>query len=273
MTRKFAQITFKLSSTLHIGSGRSGMLAKCHGFVPGHILTYALAAAIGKANGGKYEDFTKALDEVKNRVSCGPLFIENPQQVGTVLFPRRDRSFIERQFLTASNHVTLMPDSRASIEGALFEVENISAQIVRGIYRRQVTRLIGGVWHTDSHLAGKPLIDWLSVCLLGGESKSGCGRVLLDEWLENASTYAGLETVDGRGLRLTVGKHLPGPALSGVGQSPQQPWLGRLYDEKQGFGRRLSAAAWVCMDGVCENEAVFLPHAEEVGLGCWTVVA
>ncbi len=274
MTRQFAQITFKLSSALHIGSGRSGMLAKCHGFVPGHILTYALAAAIGKANGGQYEDFTQALDEVKNRISCGPLFIENPQQAGSVLFPRRDRTSIERQFLTASNHVTLMPDSRASVEGALFEVERISAQIVRGTYRRQVTRLIGGLWHTDSHLAGKPLSDWLSVCLLGGETKSGCGLVILDEWSENASTYAGLEksTVDGQGLSLTAGERLPGPALSGVGQAPQQPWLGRLYDKQQGFGRRLSEAALIYMDGICEQDAIFLPHASELGLGCWATV-
>ena len=71
-----------------------------------------------------------------------------------------------------------------------------------------------------------------------------------------------------------VGMRLPrnGQRVPGTTDAPLQPWLGRLFDTKQGFGRRFSPPALVRLDGVVRETGVFLPSADEVGLGCWTRV-
>jgi hypothetical protein len=269
MARQFAQVTLKVLSPLHIGSGRAGMLAKSHSFVPAHVVTYALAAAIGKANGGQYENFVAALETLKKSVWCGAFFLENPAQQGTVLLPSKDKAEIERQFLFATNHVTLLPESRASVEGALFEVEKISACVMRSDFQKQPTRLIGGVWFDDAQPYGRALRDWFNECLLGGEIKTGCGRVLVENWQIGVTNYAGHGEVFADGLHIKSGETVLGVALNGVQNVSQLPWTGRLYDKQKGFGRKLSDVAFVYTDGVCERDSVFLPNQNEVGLGCW----
>jgi hypothetical protein len=138
-------------------------------------------------------------------------------------------------------------------------------------------QLVGGLWHSAAQLAGKPLQDWFRAgLLLGGELKVGLGRVKLAKpgWMPNARHYAQQSDwpVTEHGLRRIEGELLPGPSLDGTKDAPLQPWLGRLYDEKLGFGRRFPGAALVRLDARCCIPGTYLPAVGEVGLGCWTCV-
>ncbi len=270
----FMGLTLELETPLHIGAGRSGMLARSHGFVPGHVVSYALAAAIGKASGGQPAAFAQALATVLQDVRCGP-FLLLDREAQRPLLPRQDREAIENRYLTARNQVTLDPESCSAVESALFEVESLAARVLHGPHRGQPTHLVGGVWHRGLQLAGKPLQDWFrSGLLLGGELKTGLGRVRLatQGWRPHAPHYAQHPAwpVQERGLSLTQGACLPGPTLDGTMDAPLQPWLGRLFDPQQGFGRRFSPPVLVRLDGVVQESGTFLPSDQEVGLGCWT---
>jgi len=269
MSMYYAQICFTLESELHIGAGRAGMLAKTHSFVPGHIVSNALAVAIGKVQGGQYANFQTALQQVQMHTRCGPLFLQNPSDHTQVLLPSRDKSAIEQQFLTASNHVALHPDTRSSIEGALFEVEAIATRVLRGKHQGQPTQLIGGLWYDPAMLDGRELSDWLNACLLGGELKSGLGRVRVTQFTTDIYQYAGLGKVDAQGLHLEAGACLPGVGLNGIGATPFYPWVGRLFDKNKGFGRTLSVAAFVAYDATVTRNACFLPQNDTFGWGCW----
>lgn len=270
----FTGFILELETPLHIGAGRSGMLARSHGFVPGHVVSYALAAAIGKASGGHSAAFADALTTVLQNLRCGPLLLLD-REAQRPLLPRQDREAIEHRYLTARNQVTLDPESCSAVEGALFEVESISARVLHGSHRGKPAQLAGGLWHRGPQLAGKPLQDWFrSGLLLGGELKTGQGRVRLATrgWQPNAPHYAQHPAwpVQEHGVHLTQGACLPGPSLEGTLDAPLQPWLGRLFDPQQGFGRRFSPPALVRMDGTVQESGIFLPGHQEVGLGCWT---
>jgi len=267
---RFTGFILQLETPLHIGAGRGGMLLRSHGFVPGHLVSYALAAVIGKASG----DFKKALEIVLRETRCGPLFIHDTEEK-RVLSPRRDRERIETRYLTARNQVTLDPQTCSAVETALFEVESIAARTLHGSYRGQWVRLAGGLWHTTPQLANKHLQNWFHhELLLGGELKVGLGRVKLAKqgWMPNARHYAQQSAwlVNEHGLQRGVGDLLPGPSLNGTMDAPLQPWLGRLFDPQQGFGRRFSPPALVRMDGRVQETGTFLPSCDESGLGCWT---
>ena len=275
----FHGLTLELETPLHIGAGRSGMLARGHGFVPGHVVSYALAATLGKARGGRPADFAHALTTVLQEVRCGPFLLldRDDRDSQRPLLPRQDRDAIENRYLTARTQVTLDPASGSAVESALFEVESLAPRVLHGSRRGQPTQLVGGLWHRAPHLAGKPLQDWFrSGLLLGGELKTGQGRVRLAKqgWRLNAPHYAQNPEwpAQERGLSLIQGARLPGPSLDGTTDAPLQPWLGRLFDPQQGFGRRFSPPALVRLDGVVQETGVFLPSADEVGLGCWTRV-
>lgn len=265
----YAQILLTLASDLHIGSGRAGMLAKTHRFVPGHVLTYALAAAIGKQNGASYAEFVDALHRVRQTLRCGPLLLQNPQQPDQVLWPSLHAEMIEQQFLVATNHVTLNSSSRSSVNGALFEVEAIAARVVRGVCQGQSTRLVGGLWFRDEQLSGRRVVDWLGDCLLGGELKGGLGRIAKVEWSDGVTRYAGIGRVDGDGLHLQSGERLPGVSLQGITDAAVYPWVGRLYDVDKGFGRHLSEPAFVAFDAKVLTDGCFIPAIDDKGLGCW----
>lgn len=270
----FTGFILELETPLHIGAGRGGMLARGHGFVPGHVVSYALAAAIGKANGGQYPHFEAALNTVLSETRCGPLFIFDPQE-NRALLPRQDRQRVEQHYLTARNQVTLDVESGSAVESALFEVESIAARVLHGLKRGTPVQLVGGLWHGDQQLAKKSLKDWFgSGLLLGGELKTGLGRVRLARkgWMLNASHYAQnlAWPVNGNGLQLDADATLPGPSLDGGRDAPLQPWLGRLFDKDQGFGRRFPGAALVRLDARCAAPGSYLPATTEVGLGCWT---
>ncbi|MCC7220568.1 MAG: hypothetical protein IT490_07550 [Candidatus Contendobacter sp.] len=271
---QFTGFTLELETPLHIGAGRGGMLLRSHGFVPGHVVSYALAAVIGKAKGGRPADFSHALETVFRDTRCGPLFIFDPGDQ-RALAPRQERERIETRYLTANNHVTLDPETCSAVETALFEVESIVARTMHGSHPGQPVRLVGGLWHTTPQLAGQPLQDWFRAgLLLGGELKVGLGRVKLAKqgWMPDARHYAQQSDwpVNEHGLRRMTSDLLPGPSLDGGGDAPLQPWLGRLYDEKLGFGRRFPGAALVRLDARCDRPGHYLPAAGEVGLGCWT---
>lgn len=267
---KFAKFTLELSTPLHIGKGRCGMLARSFGFVPGHIISYALTSVLAKQQySGQESDFQKALKTVRSQLRCGPFFIAEKNQV---LLPKKHEVQIETHYLTGSNHVTLYSDTRTSVESALFEIEAIAPHVLRGNEQGKPTRLVGGIWYESLQLGNSSLSDCLNQCWLGGEIKTGFGRVKYIETDKSAKTYPGIDgECDGNGLHLQKGADLPGPALAGVINSPLRPWVGRLYDEKQGFGRRLGTPALVRMDGEVEQDACFLPAAEEKGFGCWNL--
>ncbi len=267
---QFAAFRLHLQSPLHVGSWRAGMVAQTHRFVPGHIFSYALACAYGRALGASATNFQTALQAVMATIRFAPAFITRD---GTsLLFPHRDSKIIERHFVRGNNHASLQLDTRSAQDSALFEVEFIAARHRAESGEIKPTVLLGGCWFNAEQLDGRPWRDWLEDLILGGEGKIGYGRCTVLAWDGQTDSFHGIGKVNGSGLSVGSGKQLPGPALSGVGKRPMQPWLGRLYDPEQGFGRKLGEAAFVCLDGVCEQAAVFLPYHGEQGLGCWATV-
>ena len=220
---------------------------------------HALAAAVGAARGGKPGNFAEALAETMRRFRFGPAFFLDGER-------RLDDAEVERRLVGSSHHVTLDGAARSAVESALFEVEKLALPGSSGI------RLRGGVWFDADRLDGRPLRDWLSILRLGGELKTGCGHVLCDGWQASSKAYPGVAAADGAGVRLAAGELLPGAAIDGVGGVPLQPWLGRRHDPELGFGRRLSQAVLLRMDGRSERDARFLPGASGVATGCWQAV-
>ncbi len=266
---QFAAFRLELATPIHAGSWRAGMVAQTHRFVPGHLFSYALAAVYGGHLGGSPSHFGHALQTVLSSVRFAPAMLADGNGL---LYPSRDRLVIEQRHVRGNNHVTLQFDSLSAQESALFEVEYIAANVANGTHAKQPSCLLGGCWFRDDGLDGVPWQQWLGQLILGGEGKIGYGRCRLVDWDSSSTSFHGIGQVHPNGLFMAAKDKLPGPALSGVGQVPRQPWLGRLYDTQQGFGRRLGEAALICMDGICEQDAIFLPHAGEVGLGCWTTV-
>jgi hypothetical protein len=271
MAWQFARLRLVPHSPLHIGAGRRGMVALSRGFVPGHVLSNALAAAMGKQLGGQYDDFQTALEGVLKHTRMGPLLLKNPD--GDALFyPDRDRHDIAYRYLTGSQHVTLDNRSGTAVDGALFEMEMISPHILRGDERGEDTQLQGGFWFNQDELFGQPLENWLKKLLLGGELKTGMGR-LRDVFCDRGQQAYPHLRMSAEGLQAQLGDIIPGPTMSGVQYVPQIPWTGRLYDKKQGFGRRFSSPILVCMDGVAKQQQTFMPNGSQHANGCWQPVA
>ncbi len=184
--------------------------------------------------------------------------------------PTRDAAEIETACLTGQNHATLDLETASAVDGALFEVESISARWLSGARRGKPVRLGGGLWFRQERLAGLPLADWLKRLQLGGEIKTGHGLIREDvHWDPEARNYHGLGKTDGQGLHRDAGELLPGPSMDGVANGPLRPWLGRLHCPDKGFGRRLDTPALVVVDGDVRQGGCFMPGRNEVGLGCW----
>lgn len=254
----FAAFALEPLSPLHLGSRRAGVVAQTYRHAPGHLFTYALAAAVGMGRGASVDFFAAALDEVMRRFRFGPAFFIDGEK-------RLEDAEVERRLLTSSHHVTVDGNSRSAVESALFEVEAI--QVRRGIL------LAGGVWlEDDDRIDGRPLKDWLSDIRLGGELKTGFGRVRCAKWEMNAKTYLDIGPASASGLHVEAGSLLPGAALDGVGQASLVPWLGRRHDPQLGFGRKLSQAILVRINGIASAAGIFLPSQDHERAGCWTKV-
>ncbi len=262
----FAIVTLGLDTSLHIGAGRTGMVARCLGFVPGHVISYALAAEIGKQLGAKADDFGQALQVVRSHVRCGPFLICDGDY--GLLFPRIHRDRIESRYLIGATHATLELGSRAAVDGGLFEVEAI-ARAPLGAHGSHRTELCGVVWYTMDELEGRSLQGWFDGLLLGGEIKSGMGRIRCTGWAEGADDFCRVGTVSEQGLHLKAGQLVPGPTLAPVTGVTPVPWVGRLYDKDLGAGRRMSKGCLVRMDGRCTEDTTFLPSESENHYGCW----
>lgn len=259
MPDQFCTFTLKLQSSLHLGRRRAGVVSQTHRHAPGHLFVYALAACVGSQRGGTHtEVFVQALDEIRQRFRFGPaVFMEGDRRLNEVE--------VEQKLLTSRHHVTLDSYTGSAVDSALFEVELLHDNPSIDM------RLCGGVWlNGDEHIDGQPLHHWLSAIRLGGEQKIGCGRVQCMHWDAQATQYPGLGSATTSGLSLSAGAVLPGAALDGVEHAPLVPWLGRRYDPTQGFGRRLSEAVLVRLNGRVSEAATFLPANTEPGLGCWT---
>jgi len=255
----FAAFSLELLSPLHLGSRRAGVVAQSHRHAPGHLFVHGLAAAVGAARGGSPENFAEALAEIMQRLRFGPAFFIDGER-------RLDDAEVGRRLLASSHHVTLDGGTRSAVESALFEVEQVSVPAGSGI------RLCGGVWFDEDRFDAQPLRDWLSIIRLGGEIKTGCGHVRCDLWQRDALRYPGIAAADGTGIHLAAGDLLPGAAVDGVVGVPLQPWLGRRHDPKLGFGRRLSQAVLVKVDGRSQRDARFLPCNSGPVTGCWEAV-
>ena len=254
----FASYTLELKSPLHLGSRRAGVVSQTHRHAPGHLFVYALAAAVGMNRGSTPDVFAKALEEITGRFRFGPAFFMR-------LDKRMEDAEVERDMVTSNHHVTLEGDTRSAVESALFEVECLNPAPHLGV------RLAGGVWYKGGDTIDKrPLRDWLGILRLGGEQKMGLGRVSCDGWKNNSSQYPGLSgKVIPEGLSVSAGEQLMGAALDGVHTAPLVPWLGRRHDANLGFGRQLSQAVLVRMNGHVETDACFLPSVGDPGVGCW----
>ncbi|NCA89917.1 MAG: hypothetical protein EOM92_13680 [Gammaproteobacteria bacterium] len=268
----FVRIELRLLEGVHIGAGRAGMVSRAQGFVPGHVVAYAIAAVLGRCQGGKPEDYDQAIKAVRHQCRCGPLFIQadEPEDSGQTisLLPRRDRARIERDYLIGVNHTALDGSVRRHLDGGLFEVEAIAP--CRQHQARQPTLLAGGLWLEEGGLVlGEDLKKLLAHLVLGGERNAGLGRVALHTWDQDARAYAGLGQIQGEGLLLETGQILPGPALEGVTGTGWQPWFGRLHDNRQGAGRRFSDPVMIRLDGQVPTPTTFVLETAECGFGCW----
>lgn len=253
----FASYSLELKSALHLGSRRSGVVAQTHRHAPGHLFVYALAATVGMHRGGKPDDFAQALQEVTKRFRFGPAFFMRGDQ-------RLNEAAVERELVSSSHHVTLDGEARSAVESALFEVEIICPPKALDV------RLKGGVWcEGGESIDRRPLREWLSEVRLGGELKTGLGRVQCESWKSDAKNYPGMGLASSKGLRATAGSQLFGVALDGTIAAPLVPWLGRRHDQRLGFGRRLSQAVLVRMNGRVDVDTDFMPSVSDPGLGCW----
>lgn len=253
----FATYSLELLSPLHLGSRRAGVVAHTHRYAPGHLFVHALAAAVGMRRGSASAVFAAALDEITQRFRFGPAFFMRGEA-------RLDEAAVESELIGSSHHVTLDGSLRSAVDSAMFEVESIQARGAANL------RLCGGVWCEDGEaIDGRPLRDVLSEIRLGGEQKTGFGRVRCVAWQSGAAGYPGIGPAEPGGLQAAAGSLLRGPALDGVTSAPLQPWLGRRYDARLGFGRRLSQAALVRLNGRVAADSVFLPATSEPGMGCW----
>jgi hypothetical protein len=253
----FASYSLELKSPLHLGSRRTGVVAQTHRHAPGHLFVYALAAVVGMRRGSTPDVFAQALKEVTERFRFGPASFMCGEK-------RLDDAVVEQKMIASNHHVTLDGSTRSAVERAMFEVEFIHAPPVLDV------RLKGGVWcEGGESIDRRPLREWLSEVRLGGEIKTGLGRVHCESWQNNAKNYPGMGLANSKGLRVTAGSQLFGVALDGVGDTPLIPWLGRRHDSQIGFGRRLSQAVLVRMHGRVNEDADFLPSISDPGLGCW----
>ncbi|RMD68643.1 MAG: hypothetical protein D6819_08910 [Gammaproteobacteria bacterium] len=250
----FAAYTLIPLTPLHLGAGRSGIVARTHGHVPGHLLTYAFTAAVARARGARTPEGHEAiLDEICQKLRFGPAFVMEGDR-------RLDDSEVESRFVFSRHHVTLEPASRSAVEGALFETEvlQLSGVVIKG-----------GVWCEEDTWDGLPLKDWFDRLQLGGEWKTGCGRVRCQVFQPHATHYPGVGPVQGEVVTLKAGAILPGAALDGVTEAPLRPWLGRRHDPRLGSGRALSKAALVRLHGRVPEAGCYGIQDREPGLGCW----
>ncbi len=253
----FASFSLELKSDLHLGSRRAGVVAQTHRHAPGHLFVFALAAAVGMRRGSTPEIFAQALEEVTRRFRFGPAFFMRGDK-------RLDDAAVEQEMIASQHHVTLDGEARSAVESALFEVECIH------VPRALDVRLKGGVWcEGGESIDRRPLREWLSDVRIGGEIKTGLGRVHCENWQSGAKNYPGMGLAGSKGLRAIAGSQLFGVALDGVSASPLVPWLGRRHDSQLGFGRRLSEAVLVRMNGRVDVDADFMPSNIDPGLGCW----
>lgn len=270
---QFAAFTLEPVTALHLGSGRAGMVAKSHAFIPAHLFGYALAAERGRQLGGRPEHFQTALREVAEAVRFAPALPLNA--TGRIAEDWPDHP---ERYLAGQHHVSLHVESRSAVERALFEVEYLASRHLHGGDRGKPVRLGGGLWFRSDRFAGTPWRDWLERLRLGGELKAGLGVVRVVDWQPGAKTFHSWGRIDGPGLRLAPGERLWGAALdavAGLTDAPLRPWLGRRYAfdrGKDGFGRHLSEVALVRVHARVQaaTGAVFLPCADEGSRwGCW----
>lgn len=266
---KFVEIRLELVTPLHVGAGRAGMVSRARGFVPGHVLAYALAASLGRKRGGRAENYEDAVMAVRAGIRCGPLLLWTGREA---LFPRRDRSRIEMEYFCGVNHTAIDGEMGRNVDGGLYEVEAIAPR-PRRTDDCGPTELRGGMWFEEETLSGSLLRDVVGACVLGGERNAGMGRIRLTGWDCNAKTYVGVGRVKDCGrLWLRREEVLPGPALDGVRGAGWEPWFGRLYDRQRGAGRRFSEPVMVRMDGKPGEEGYFELESSENGFGCWKSV-
>lgn len=266
---QFANYRLNILSPLHIGSRRAGMVAKTYYYVPGHVITFALIATIGNQQAKSYNEYLNIQKEVLSKTRFGAAFF---QQNNSNLTDEQ----IEKELVYGNHHVTLSQDTRAAIDGAMFEVE--------AIYPKKDVNIVGGVWFDSAEIFGRNIKDWLNEIKIGGELKTGYGRVSLNNFDTKSKFYPGINNnnnkVDEIGLVIAKNEVLKGATLDngatpncGVKNVPLEPFLGRCYDENRGFGRALSSAVLVRMNGVVADDNLhFLPCNNEIGLGCWELV-
>ena len=272
---RFAAFTLNLVTPLHLGSGRAGMVAKSHAFVPAHLFSYALAAQYGRRHGGQSADFEAGLAAVNAAVRFGPALMLNDQrQIAADWLDHPQR------YLSGQHHVALELDTRSAADSALFETEYLSTHYLAGSDKGKPLRLGGGMWFAEETFAGRPWQDWLNELRLGGELKSGLGHVRLADWQPDRTDFHGWGRTDGQGLQLDSGQRLWGAALDSIPDSvlsdaPLRPWLGRSYDFSRGhggFGRHLDRVALVRLHPryIHSDPGRFMP-ARRTGWqwGCW----
>ena len=273
---RFAAFTLELVTPLHLGSGRAGMVAKSHGFVPGHLFGYAIATALGRHRGGQPEHFRQALGEVAAAARFAPAFVLDRQGRIEADWPEHPERHI-----AGNPHVALHLDSRSAVDGALFEMEYLAQRHLRGPDKGRPLRLGGGVWLTEAKLAGRSWRDWLELARFGGELKAGYGVVSCVGWQDNPGGFHGWAKADGSALHLSPKGRLLGAALdtvAGLDDAPLRPWTGRRHDFSQGaggFGQHLEQAVLVRMHGRWNNDATLtvLPSpALSSHWGCWDPV-
>lgn len=249
------RVVLRLRSPLHVGHLKIGNLMHTRPYVLGKTIWGAITAslAIGEFNG----DFQEAQNEVATCLAFSYFYpaleIENPllpcyTEEGLYYGAQHDRMSaieFERRLLSAYGSTALDYSCNAAAVGSLHEVEFISPYDQRD---GRPVYLVGYIFERqESSLSWQ---DLLSGICLGGERKSGWGRVS-PEQIQPQQELFGLE-VELNGVRPRVYVPDGQPLLAhAVADSMQargaiEPFLGRETHEASRWGGFISQDVSLC---------------------------
>lgn len=251
---KLYRIVLRLRSPLHVGYLKVGNLMRTRPYVLGKTIWGAMTAALAlrQFNG----DFKKAQDETRSGVAFSyfypalaserplwPCYRENGLRYGEEQMPAAE---FERRLISAYGSTALDYSCNAAAVGSLHEVEFLSPY---DLLEGKPVYLVGYVFeHRDNTLRWHEVLGHIS---LGGERKSGWGRVSLHNSPQESSDLFGLEVELGKErpqVRVKADQcvlaHTLVNAVKAIGSI--EPLVGRETHEAARFGESLIQDVPIC---------------------------
>lgn len=280
------RLSWRLASPLHIGYRTIGTIARTRLWVPGRNVWGALIDTLARAKGAAMNTriFGDVQTDINDAVRFEAWFLGNnpelawmPQYSETGLrygyLPKHD---MQRLVLGASVSTAIDHGPGIAEEGMLFETEYIAPATVHaadGIAKGINLWLVGHLWlksgREDRLLAAHGLVPALQAIRMGGEQKSGYGR-LVDGTVKEVEVD-GRYTMEADGT-LTIPAHTPFPLLvasKGVHAERGQvePILGRFTKDSGKHGASLERVEFCWLPGsVCQHDSILSMMATTPGI-------